>query len=106
MIVPFGDLSSADLRVDAVYQGRRNGDAGDDPLHALLKVSNQGGFRYRGTIEDLELVVLTTTLDDSDWPDSLDQETGVFTYFGDNKRPGRALHENASKGQRHTEASI
>jgi hypothetical protein len=57
-----------------------------------------GGFRYRGNLASLELVVLISTLNDPDWPDSLDKETGVFTYYGDNKRPGRALHETPRNG--------
>lgn len=88
----FSQLSSADLCVDAIYHGGRRGNSGDDPLNPLLKVSLMGGFRYRGSLDDLELVVLTTTLSDPDWPDSVDRETGIFTYYGDNKKPGRALH--------------
>ena len=90
--VPFADLQSADLMVDAVYQGRRIGNAGDDPLHRLLGVSLMGGFRYLGSKTALKMLVLTTSLSDPDWPDALDSETGLFTYYGDNKRPGRALH--------------
>ncbi len=78
--------------VDAVYQGRRRGNAGDDPLHHLLGVSLMGGFRYLGSKSVLRMLVLTTSLSDPDWPDALDSETGLFTYYGDNKRPGRALH--------------
>ena len=74
------------------------GNAGDDPLPRLLKVSNSGGFRYRGGIGALQLVVLTSSRKDPDWPDTLDRETGVYTYFGDNKRPGRALHDTPRKG--------
>lgn len=96
--MPREELSDADLCVDAVYQGGRKGNSGDDPLSALLGVSNQGGFRYRGSLESLQMVVLTSTLDDPDWPDSIDRETGSFTYFGDNKRPGRALHETPRNG--------
>lgn len=96
--VSSSELSSADLHVDAVYQGGRSGNAGDDPFPKLLSVSNQGGFRYRGNLEALELVVLTSSLNDPDWPDALDRETGVFTYYGDNKRPGRALHETPRNG--------
>ena len=96
--VPFNDLASAPLLVDAVYRGGRSGNAGDDPLGPLLRVSNSGGFRYRGRIEQLEMVVLTTTLSEPDWPDILDRETGTFTYFGDNRRPGRALHETPRRG--------
>jgi hypothetical protein len=91
-------LSTADLCVDAVYQGGRAGNASDDPFSPLLSVSNMGGFRYRGNLAVLELVVLTTTLADPEWPDELDEETGVFTYFGDNKRPGRALHDTPRNG--------
>lgn len=91
-------LATADLCVDAVYRGGRRGNASDDPFSPLLSVSNMGGFRYRGSLAALELVVLTTTLADPEWPDELDEETGVFTYFGDNKRPGRALHETPRNG--------
>src|ERR1700680_1054640 len=51
----FADLSGTDLYVDAVYEGGRKGNAGDDPLNALLNVSNQGGVRYRGSLEKLHL---------------------------------------------------
>jgi hypothetical protein len=94
----FENLGRAPLIVDGVYRGRRRGNSGDDPLGPLLKVSNSGGFRYRGAIDRLEMVVLTTTLAEPDWPDAMDRETGVFTYFGDNRRPGRALHETPRKG--------
>ena len=97
-IVPFSGVHSADLKVDAVYQGDRLGHAADDPLPHLLKVSNSGGFRYRGTLGALELVVLTSSLRDPDWPDALDLETGVYTYYGDNKKPGRGLHETPRNG--------
>jgi len=97
-IIAFSDLADTDLRVDATYQGGRAGNSGDDPLNALIKVSLMGGFRYRGSLDALELVVLTTTMNDPDWPDAIDRETGVFTYYGDNKKPGRALHETPRHG--------
>ncbi len=85
-------LAISDLLVDAVYQGGRKGNAGDDPLPRLIRVDSQGGFRYRGKVKGkLDLLVLTTSMNDSDWPDELDSETGIFTYFGDNKKPGRDL---------------
>lgn len=94
----FEQLPTADLHVDAVYRGRRSANAGDDPLHKLLGVSLMGGFRYLGNLDALKLVVLTTSLNDPDWPDVVDRETGTFTYFGDNKKPGRALHETPRFG--------
>jgi len=91
-------VGDPDLKVDAVYQGDRMGNAGDDPLPLLVEVSNSGGFRYRGRLDALQLLVLTTSREDPDWPDTLDRATGVFTYFGDNKRPGRELHDTPRKG--------
>src|SRR5262245_49785540 len=64
-----------------------------------MRVDSQGGFRYRGKVKGkLELLVLTTSMDDPDWPDTLDPETGIFTYFGDNKKPGRDLHDTGRDG--------
>jgi hypothetical protein len=98
-IVAASELSTIDLIVDALYQGGRSGNAGDDPFPKLLAMSNQGGFRYRGDLRGkLEMVVLTSTLADPDWPDALDTESGVFTYFGDNKEPGRGLHDTGRRG--------
>jgi hypothetical protein len=94
----FPDLESANLYVDALYRGGRKGNAGDDPFPSLLKVSNQGGFRYRGNLQKLEMVVLTSSINDPDWPDAMDRETGVFTYYGDNKKPGLGIHETPRNG--------
>ncbi len=94
------ELQSAHLVVDACYQGQRHGNAGDDPLTKLIGVSNQGGFRYLGSLTRPSLVVLTSSQADPDWPDELDPETGVFTYFGDNKKPGRELHDTPRFGNR------
>ena len=94
----FSKLSTVDLHIDAVYQSGRKGNSGDDPFSRLLGVSTGGGFRYKGSIAKLEMVVLTSTLSDPDWPDTLDRETGIYTYYGDNKRPGTALHDTPRKG--------
>lgn len=94
----FDQLATADLQVDAIYHGGRRGNAGDDPLGPLLKVSNSGGFRYRGNMDKFSMIVLTTGMSDPDWPDNIDRETGVFTYYGDNKVPGQALHATPRRG--------
>lgn len=93
-------LDDADLVVDAIYEGGRSGNAGDDPLPRLVGVSNQGGFRYLSTLDAPRLIVMTSSFNDPDWPDNLDRETGILTYYGDNKRPGRALHETPRNGNR------
>ncbi|MBB6247736.1 hypothetical protein HDE80_002793 [Rhodanobacter sp. A1T4] len=96
--VPRDELESCDLSIDAVYEGSRSGNAGDDPLGALLGVSNQGGFRHLGKRETPRLLVITTSMSEPDWPDHLDPETGVFTYYGDNRHPGLDLHSTRRWG--------
>jgi hypothetical protein len=99
-VFEWDDLPAADLVVDACYRGKRGGNAGDDPLNRLVGVSNQGGFRILGTVERQNLVVITSSLSDPDWPDELDHESGTFTYFGDNKNPGTELHGTRRWGNR------
>ena len=80
------------LHIDAIYYGGRKGNSSDDPLHPLIGVSIQGGFRIIGTKEEPRLIVLTSSLRDPDWPDNVDEDTEIYTYFGDNKKPGLELH--------------
>jgi len=96
--IPREQLSTADIMIDAVYEGHRRGNAGDDPLAPLLGVSNQGGFRHLGPREQPRLLVITSSMTEPDWPDSLDLETGLFTYYGDNRKPGRELHRTPRWG--------
>lgn len=97
--VPASALATTDLHVDATYEGSRIGNAADDALSKLLSVDNQGGFRKRGSANGkLHLLVLLTGTDDPDWPDDLDPETGVFTYYGDNKKPGQDLLKTGRRG--------
>ncbi len=103
--INFKDLKTADLIVDCVYAGRTKNEGGvsnfsDDPLSTLLKVGNQGGFRYRGSSKhkNLDYVLLISSLADRDWPDYLDEGSGLFVYFGDNRSPGIGLHDTARNG--------
>ncbi|MFF9426895.1 restriction endonuclease [Streptomyces sp. NPDC014746] len=99
--VPFDQLGEADLLLDAVYAGGSSGHSGDDALARLLPgTGNQGGFRYAGSPSKgtVRLVVLYTSGGEVDWPDHLDTETGTFTYYGDNKTPGRGLHKTPRNG--------
>lgn len=48
-IIPFDELATSDLIVDAVYEGQAKGNVSDDPISRLLPgVGNQGGFRAAG----------------------------------------------------------
>jgi len=66
----------------------------------MLPVGNQGGFRYKGSVQgdDIRLVVLYTSGEHPDWPDRVDPFTGTLTYFGDNRRPGQELHTTTRQG--------
>src|ERR1700733_13789186 len=98
-IIPNDALSQSDLVVDAVYEGGHSGHTGDDPISKTLKgAGNQGGFRTAGIGQDKKFVVLYTSGEDQDWPDSLDLNTGQFIYYGDNKTPGRELHDTVRGG--------
>ncbi len=98
--VEFEDLADADLLGGAIYLGGNRGTAADDPLAKLLPVGNQGGFRHAGspTKGTVRLSVLYTSGVEAEWPDNLDPETGIFTYFGDNRKPGRDLLKTTRGG--------
>ncbi|RYF57512.1 MAG: restriction endonuclease [Comamonadaceae bacterium] len=94
-------LRQVDLIVDAIYAGYKTERGGvADPLVPLVGVSRQGGFRYRGTKERPTLLVLTSNLAEPEWPDQLDETTGTFTYYGDNRQPGRLLHDTPRFGNK------
>lgn len=95
MSVPFENLASSDLVVDEIYLGGPSSNISSEVLSKLMNVGNSGGFRSRGNSKtfDLKYVVLFTTGEDIDWKDEIDPETGKFIYFGDNKAPGRELHD-------------
>lgn len=94
------NLPKSDLVVDEVYGGSRNGDASDDPLPELMGVDSGAGFRHLGRrphTETLNMLVLKTSFKDVNWPDSLNRETGVFTYYGDKREPGD-MHDTPRQG--------
>lgn len=100
-IISFNDLSTTDLIVDAVYESSADGQLSGEPIVKLLPGSgNMGGFRVSGRGERKNWVVLFTTGEDRDWPDTLDLSTGHFIYYGDNKTPGHELHDTRAGGNR------
>ncbi len=101
-IVPFDQLSSADLVVDTIYKGGKVSGKGSEVLSKLLpNCSNSGGFRKVMRKDGSGLpayVVLYTSMQELAWPDYLDEETGVFRYYGDNRTPGKTLLDTPRKG--------
>lgn len=98
--VPFDQLGHSDLVLDAVYAGGSSGHSGDDALARLLPgTGNQEGSGTLTTGQGaVRLAVLYTSGGEVDWPDYLDIETGTFTYYGDNRTPGKGLHETPRRG--------
>ena len=89
--VKFSELSdNINLTVDVVYESGTLGHAGDDPLHKLLGVANMSGFRPKNktTCSDPAYIVLYTSKEEHEWPDFLDENTGILRYYGDNRKPG------------------
>jgi len=100
-IVPYDRLPKSDLIVDCVYESGADGQLAGEPISKLLPGSgNMGGFRVSGRGSSKNWVVLFTTGEDRDWPDSLDLNTGKFIYFGDNKTPGHELHDTRTGGNK------
>ena len=94
------DLSSCNLLVDEIYGGSRGRGFSNDPLPKLLGVDSGAGFRHLGKrpgVNTLNLLVLKTNFNDPDWPDSLNTETGIFTYYGDNKKI-KEIHDTPRQG--------
>jgi hypothetical protein len=103
--IPFEKLPTANLVIDSVYEGARNKkiDLGSEPLTKLIPgIGNLGGFRKSvdSKTKDLKGLVLVSTRNEDDWPDSLNIFTGLYTYYGDNRAPGKSLHETPKGGNK------
>lgn len=100
----FTELASANLVIDAIYESGR--DTGSsylgEPLHHLIPgIGTQGGFRRRkGVDTSIVGMVLTSNGSEPDWPDYLNPVDGTYVYFGDNRSPGRALHDTYQRGNK------
>lgn len=98
----FDELPSADLYVDAVYEGGEVSNLSSEPLRKLFpKLGTSGGFRKVNRNDGSgkpAYVVLYTSMEELEWPDYLDEETGVFRYYGDNRQPGRNITDTKLRG--------
>ena len=102
MKISFDDLKKSDLIVDCIYEGGIKPNISSEVLSNLLPgCGNIGGFRKVKRADNsgkFAYVVLYTTMSKLDWPDYLDNETGIFRYFGDNQEPGRDFKDTKAKG--------
>lgn len=104
MSVAFENLKGHNLVVDEIYEGGKAGNAGDDPISKLFpKLGNMSGFRKvsrKGDKNKLAYVVLYTSMSELEWPDYLDVETGIFRYYGDNRKAGNELTHTKQGGNK------
>lgn len=104
MEVEFGDLENSDLIIDCIYKGGTAPNMSAEPFHKLIPgCENAGGFRKK-LREDgsgkYAYVVLYTSMEELEWPDYLEEETGIFRYYGDNREPGKELTDTKKKGNK------
>lgn len=108
----YEELSSAPLLVNSIYEsGSKGNPTADDPLTKLFKVEgftrsvgNRGGFRKSNkeingkSTKEVAYVVIYTTGKIEEWPDSYDEITGTFIYYGDNREPGNHYLNTKQRG--------
>ena len=105
-----GVRPAVELRIDARYRNTNNWKAAADEFNRFFRfgdgrgIKNVGGFRAKSRaggstkITDCCFCVLVTNLGETEWPDSLDREEGLFVYYGDNRSPGHALNDTPVGG--------
>lgn len=99
--IAFEELKTADLFVDAVYESNGATNLNGDVLSKLMSVGTQGGFRpvnIRNQKGKAAYIVLESTNKHPDWLDNIDYESGIIQYYGDNREPGRELHDSKRGG--------
>ncbi len=113
MIFKFEELSMSNLVQGAIYKGGDNKTPmKDDPLSKIFKpedakkgLGNQGGFRKASKEKagkvvngSIAFVVMSDSKKVSEWPNEFDEETGVFTYYGDNRTAGNDIFKTKNLG--------
>ncbi len=84
------------IYIDCIYKNKTYAqNYSGDVISVMMPGSgNQGGFRPADSKNGKypTYVVLYSTNNDPYWTDELDEETGLYVYYGDNKIPGNDLH--------------
>lgn len=94
--VPYDKIETSNLIIDCLYEDSREPGSpinGQPLLRVFPGIGNMKGIRVIGNTPSWKLYVLTSTEIESDWPDSLDEATGLLTYWGDNRTPGKEIHD-------------
>ena len=102
--ISYKDVGTSDLFVDAIYCSPRPSKGGysDDVLTVMLhNCRNTGGFRIPHR-KDRTIPYIGLHLCDAEpsWPDHFDVETGVLTYYGDNRKGGNEVEKTSVGGNK------
>ncbi|OHW61264.1 hypothetical protein EUAN_23880 [Andreesenia angusta] len=115
MIFTFEELYSASLIQGAVYEGGKNkSPTKDDPLSKIFRIEgcrrgigNQGGFRKalkeregKPVSGKVAFVVIVDSGKQEEWPNSFDEDSGIFTYYGDNRIPNNDIFKTKNLGNK------
>lgn len=102
----------SELRLDAVYRNTNNWRSPADQFNRFFRfsdgrgINNTSGFRPKSrkggptAATECAFCVLVSNFGEIEWPDQLDAESGIFTYYGDNRRPGSAIADTTVGGNR------
>lgn len=103
--IPFEQISTADLIVDAIYEGGTAKNLSSEALSKILHVGNRQGFRKcmikttKGKrVSEEAYVCIYTTGEEIEWRDELDRTLGRFIYWGDNRTAGNPLLKTKAGG--------
>jgi hypothetical protein len=91
------------LEIDAIYCAdklKAKTLAGEVLSKLFYGIGNAGGFRISGSIEKPKYIVIYTSGDDIYWRDEVDNALGVLLYYGDNRTPGKELHDTKKGGNK------
>lgn len=94
--VSYNNIETSSLVIDCLYEDSREHGSpinGQPLLKLFPGIGNMKGIRVIGNTPEWKLYVLTSTENEPDWPDALDEASGILTYWGDNRTPGKELHD-------------
>src|SRR5258708_909961 len=105
-------LVPTELRVDASYRNTNDWTHPQDVFNKFFRfsdgkgINNTSGFRPKSKNEgstnilNCAFCILVTTFGETEWPDTLDRQNGIFTYYGDNRSPEKQIAKTNLGGNR------
>lgn len=105
-------MPASSLVLDKKYRNTNDWTRPEDEFNKIFKrfkdgkgIQNVQGFRWKSkytgskSIENAAFIVIVTNFSEKEWPDEIEYQTGIFTYYGDNRKGGNDLH--STRGNRY-----